>query len=169
MKNFIVALLILPLFAVSQECTIKKEVDPYTKEVKFSTGLIPFNQGIDRFLLSIDANKSEIDFFFTLNASRDGKCFDAASTATIIFDGNKLKTNFKNTGYMNCEGMFHFTFRNTATTPSALQKFATQKIASITLTGNNKTITVLNINDIQKQLLMAMATCIIKEARGLLK
>jgi hypothetical protein len=70
---------------------------------------------------------------------------------------------------MNCEGLFHINFRNLATTPYALQRIATQKISSIRLIGSNKSETNIILREEQKELLMSMAACVIKEAKTLLK
>jgi hypothetical protein len=167
MKRVLTVVFFLPLFSISQECKLNKSTDNFTHEVRLSTGFMPLNIGFDRVLLSIDANNAEVDFFFSV--SGDSKCFDNSSTATILFDGSKSKNNFKNTGTMNCEGLFHFTFRNLAGTPGALQRFATQKVSSISFAGNNKKITLVTLNEAQKVLLINMAACLIKESKTLLK
>ena len=167
MKRVLAAVFFLPLFCISQDCKLNKTTDNFTHEIRLSTGFMPLNIGFDRVLLSIDANSAEVDFFFSI--SGDSKCFDNESTATIIFDGSKSKNNFRNTGSMNCEGLFHFTFRNLAGTPSSLQRFATQKVNSISFTGNNKKITLVTLNEDQKVLLMKTAACLITESKTLLK
>ena len=169
MKLIAAAFFLFPLCCPAQDCKLTKTTDDFTHEIRLSTGFIPFNTVSDRILLSIDANSSEIDFFFSLNSSGDSKCFDNSSTAIIMFDGTKVKANFKNNGTMNCEGLFHINFRNLAATPYALERLATQKINLIRLTGNNKTETNIILKEEQKQLLMNMAACVIKEAKTLLK
>lgn len=169
MKHLFAAFLMLPLFALAQDCKLKNEKDHVSLAPKLSTGFIPLNAGINRTLLSIDATNKEIDFFFALNNSTDAKCFDAASTAVINFEGERLKANFKNTGSMNCEGLFHFNFRNGATTPSALQRLGTKKVTSIVFTGNNKTLVTLTLNEADQQQLMNMVNCIIKESKSLVQ
>lgn len=170
MKQVIaVVVLLSPLFTLAQDCALKKEVDPYTKEIKLTTGFIAFNDGISKTLLSIDANSTEVDFFISLTSARGGKCFDAASTAMIVFEGGRLKANYKNTGSMNCEGLFHFTFRNVSTTPSALQNLSLKKVISIRLTGNNKSITEINFKEGDQKLFSDAVACMIKESKTLLK
>ncbi len=169
MKSFFFFILLLPVFVSAQDCKIKSERDPYTKQIKLSTGLIPFNKGIDQFHLTIDATKTEIDLLFALNNISEAKCFDGTSIATIIFEGSKVKTIYRNTAYMNCDGLFQVTFKNTPATQSALEKLATKKITSIILTGNNKAIHVLKISEEQKQTLMDAATCMIKESKILIQ
>lgn len=165
MKLLFAALLLLPLFSLAQDCTLKKETNSFTHETRLTTGFIPFNNT----LLSIDANGTDIDFFFSINQTGDAKCFDDASTAVVVFEGNRYKTTLRNTGSMNCEGLFHFTFKNSTTTPYMLQRLATQKVSTITFNGNNKSVTVITLSDEQKQLLMDLAGCIAKEAKTLKK
>ena len=167
MKKILTLVFFLPLYSLSQDCKLNKTSDNFTHEVRLSTGFIPLNIGFDRVLLSIDANNAEVDFFFSI--SGDSKCFDNSSTAVVLFDGSKSKNNFRNTGSMNCEGLFHITFRNLAGTPGALQRFATQKVTSISFTGNNKKMTIITLNEDQKVLLMKMAGCLIQESKSLLK
>src|SRR5215213_4550996 len=153
MKNILPALFVLflfPLISSAQDsCKLKKETDAFTHQVKISTGFVPFNSNGVQMLLSVDATSTDIDFFIWIK--NDGKCFDDQSMVLINYAGDRLKANFKNTGSMNCEGAFHFTFRNTAATPSNLQRLSTKQIASIKLTGNNKTITDVSFTDEQKQ------------------
>ena len=168
MKHLFFLLFALPLAAAAQDCGVKKEVDQFTQQPKVTTGFMPFGQGMSRFLLSVDANNKEVDFFFALNSGSTGKCFDDASTATVFYEGTRLKATYKNTGSMNCEGLFHFTFRNTATTPSALQRLATTKLSKIVWLDNNKKEIVYELTDAEKELLMKRVDCLLKEAKTLL-
>lgn len=165
MKLLFAAVLLFPLFSLAQDCNLKKETNSFTHETRLTTGFIPFNTA----LLSIDANSTDIDFFFSITNAGDAKCFDDASTAVVVFDGTRYKTTFHNSGSMNCEGMFHFTFRNSTATPYALKRLATQKVSTITFNGSNKSVTVLTLSDEQKQLLMNLAACVAKEAQTLKK
>jgi hypothetical protein len=115
----------------------------------------------------VDATPSIIDFFLWI--TKDSRCFDDASTAELIFDGEKVKMKFKNTGSMNCDGAFHFSFKNTPTTNSQLNKIATKKINTIKLVGNNKTETLITLTEEQKLLLMNMAACVANEGKSLIK
>ncbi len=168
MKNIIAILFFLPLFSYAQDtCKLKKQTDPFTKQAKITTGFVSFiANGID-VSISIDATAAEIDFFVWIK--NDSKCFDDQSNAQINYEGDRLKSNFKNTGSMNCEGAFHFTFRNLENTPSNLKRFTDKRINSIKLTGNNKTVTDIVFNEDQKQKLLRMATCVVNEAKALLK
>ena len=165
MKYFFVAVLLLPLFSLAQDCTLKRETDPFTHVTRATTGFIPFNST----LLSIDANSTDIDFFFSVNSTGDSKCFDETSTAVITFEANRSKTTLRNSGSMNCEGLFHFTFKNSTATPYALKRLATQKVSTITFTGSNNNVTVITLSDEQKQQLVDLASCIAKEALALKK
>ena len=168
MKNIFALLLLLPLFSGAQDstatnCKLIKETDPFTKEIKLSTGFIFLDGGS----VTIDADSKEIDVLFSIEGA--DKCFDNNSTAAIFFEGVKTKLNSRNGGTMNCEGLFHFIFKNTATTTSMLQKMMTQKINHILFTGNNKKESTINISPTDQQTLMAMATCLVNEAKTLIK
>jgi hypothetical protein len=161
MKYSLGLLLLLPFFGLAQDCSLKTQKDPYTKEIKISTGLISLNAG----QLSVEATRAEIDFMFSLGS---GKCFDDASTAAVFFEGTRLKTNFKNSGTMNCDGLFHFTFRNTNPSPSALQNLATKKITSIRFKDNTNKETGVTLTAEQQQMFMNLVNCMISEAKKLL-
>ena len=161
MKYSLTLFLLLPFFSRAQDCNLKTSKDPYTKEIKISTGFISLTGG----QLSIEVTKTEIDFMFSLES---GKCFDDACTAAVFFEGTRLKTNFKNSGTMNCDGLFHFTFRNTNPSPSALQNLATRKITSIRFKDNTKKETGVTLTPEQQQTLMNVTNCIIAEAKKLL-
>jgi hypothetical protein len=163
MKYIIAIILILPLCCAAQDCKIIRETDPYTKETKVSTGFIT----LDGASVTIDGNSSEIDMFFTMDGGE--KCFDNNSTAYIFFEGTKLKVTTRNSGSMNCEGFFHFTFRNTPTTQSMLQKIATQKIHLITFTSNSKKENKIELSPQQQDAVMNFTNCLVNEAKKLIK
>jgi hypothetical protein len=147
--------------SIAQDCVIQKETDPYTKQVKLTTGFIKLRNAS----LSIQADSKEIDFFFVLTGNE--KCFTDASNASVFFEGTKAKTNFRNGGSMNCDGYFHFIFRNQPILPSALQKLATQKVTNILFTGNDKKETQLTFSPEHQEALMHMVSCLIAEAKTL--
>lgn len=168
MKKLFVLLFFIPVFAYAQDtCQLQKTTDVFTKEARISTGFIPFLANGVQLHISIDATSSEIDFFLWIK--NDSKCFDSQSGLQVNYDGERLKANFKNTGSMNCEGAFHFTFRNTPATPSNLKRFTDKRIASIKLTGTGNTITEISFNEEQKQLLQRMANCVVNESKTLMK
>ncbi|HET9430559.1 MAG TPA: hypothetical protein VFO70_05250 [Chitinophagaceae bacterium] len=153
---------LFPFFALSQDCPLTRQTDPYTKLKTISTGFIPLQGGS----LTIDASKPEIDIFFTLNGS--SLCFTDASTAVIYFAGSRTRLTQRNNGSMNCEGLFHFIFRNGATPPVLLRKMATQKLEKLIFTGNDKKETTLTFTPEQQQTILELSACIAKEAPGLL-
>jgi hypothetical protein len=162
-KYLFAAILVIPLAVKAQDCPLIKETDPYTKEIKISTGFIPL-QGAS---LAIDATKPEIDFLFSINGAN--VCLDNNSTANVFFENTKIKVTFRNAGSMNCEGLFHFIFRNTASTNSQLQKLVTQKITSIKFIGNNKQEKTITLTPEQQKSVMDLGTCLINEAKTLIK
>ncbi|MFI5130677.1 MAG: hypothetical protein ACHQFX_11825 [Chitinophagales bacterium] len=165
MKHFVAIIFLAPLWLStrSQDCKVKKTTDPYTKEMKMSSGVIPLNGAS----LSIDADGKEIDFFFSMDGKE--KCFSDAAAAVVIYEGTKMKVNFKNGGPMNCDGVFHLIFRNQVTTPTLLQRLITQKITSIQFTANNKSQITISFSPEEQQALMTRADCLIKEAKTLIK
>ncbi len=169
MKSLFVLLLSFPLFTAAQDCAIKTLVDPYSKETKLTTGFKPFGGGSARTLISADANKTEIEFIFSVNDGQEGKCFDDKSTAVLLYEGGRLKGTFKNNSSMNCEGLFSIVFRNVETTPSALKNLSIKKVLSIKLTGNAKDVTEIIFSEEAQQAFMKMAGCIIEESKTLIK
>ena len=168
MKKISFLFFFLPVVASAQDtCKLKKTTDAFTKEGKMSTGFKSFSASGVQLQISIDASSSEIDFF--LWVKNDAKCFDSESTAQINFEGDRMKANYKNTGSMNCEGAFHFTFRNNAITPSNLKRLTDKRINSIKLTGSDKAVTEITLNEEQKQLLQKMAVCLVNESKSLIK
>jgi hypothetical protein len=163
MKYALIILFMSPLWLSAQDCKVRKTTDPYTKEVKISSGVIQ----LDGASLSIDADGKEIDFFFSMDGKE--KCFSDASEAVVFYEGKKMKATFRNNGPVNCDGIFHMIFRNIAATPTLLQRLITQKIISIQFTGNNKTQTSISFSPEQQQTLMTRADCLIKEAKTLIK
>lgn len=162
-KYIITIILLFPLCTWAQDCQLHRETDPYTKEIKISTGFIDL-QGAS---VTIDADKAEIDFFFSLDGST--KCFDNNSIAAVFFEGSKVKLSYRNSGSMNCEGFFHFTFKNSVGTISGLQKLSSQKIASIIFTDSNKKQITVTLEPAQQTALISLATCLVNEAKTLVK
>ncbi len=166
MKYLVTILLLAPLFLSAQQpapvdCKLVRETDPYTKETKLSSGFISL-QGAS---LTVDADSKEIDFFFTV----PDKCFTDASMVYIYFEGSKVKTTYRNNGSMNCDGFFHFKFRNGTTTPTVLQKLATQKAAHFIFIGNDKKETTVDLLPDQQKILMDITACMIGESKTLIK
>jgi len=169
MKTILALLFLFPLAALAQDtCQLKKSTDPFTHETKLTTGFVPFTYNGIQMSISIDATPTEVDFFIWVK--NDSKCFDDQSTIQINFEGDRLKANLRNTGSMNCEGAFHFSFKNSATTtPSQLQRLGDKRVASIKLTGANKSVTEIVFTEEQKQKFMRMAGCVTREAKAIVK
>lgn len=169
MKYIFAALFFLPFGVFAQNCSLKKVIDKFSNEPKITTGMFPMSPGTDKILVSIEATASDIDILFVLNNGGTQRCYDDQSTAQLSYDSIRLKTTYRNSGSMNCEGLFHFNFRNTPTPPSNLQRLATTKVASIRFTGNDKSVTEVVLTEEDKVRLMDYAGCIIKEAQTLQK
>jgi hypothetical protein len=161
MKYSLTLLILLPFFSKAQECNLPTTKDPFTKEIKISTGLIPLNTG----QYSIEATKAGIDIMFVL----DSKCFDNTSTASVFYEGSRLRTNFRNSGTMNCDGLFHFNFRNTNPLPSALRNLAARKVTSIRFKDNTGKETGILLTAEQQQSFQNLINCIMNEANKLLQ
>jgi hypothetical protein len=167
MKYIFAALFLLPLGVCAQDCTLKKQIDKFSNQPKVTSGFFPLSTGMDRVLVSIEATATEIDILFSLAQGEAQKCYDDASTAQVSYDGTRYKTTYRNSGSMNCEGLFHFNFRNTVTPASNLNRLSTTKVASIIFTGNDKAVTEVKLTEEDKVKLQDMVTCIIKEAKTL--
>lgn len=160
MKPIFVLLLLLPTALFAQDCTLKKEKDQFSQQERLTTGFLQFTNC----RLSITADSKELDFFIAVGAD---KCFDENSTLTVTFDDGHSKLNFRNSGSMNCEGLFHFTFRNTPTPNYNLQRLAAKKVKALVLT-NDKVVTTVLLNESQQQQLQTAADCMAKQANTLI-
>ncbi len=165
MKYLFFALVMAPLFSMAQDCKLNKETDPFTKQTKLSTGFVFLEGGS----VTIDADNKEIDMLFSIEGP--DRCYDNNSTAEIFFEGIKSKTSTRNGGTMNCEGLFHFIFRNSASAPTTLlQRMCTKKITHIIFTGNDKkqTKTTVTVSAQEQETLMTLANCLVTQAKTLL-
>lgn len=160
MKYLLMLLTALPFALMAQDCSIKKETDQFTQLPRLTTGFMQ----LTNCRLSITADNKELDFFISVASD---KCFDDASTVSILYEDGRTKSNFRSSGSMNCEGLFHFTIRNTQTSNSNLTRMATKKVKSIVLT-NGKVTTAVLLNDEQMLMLQKMVDCMAKEAKTLL-
>jgi hypothetical protein len=166
--KFITALVfILPFFAVAQDsiavdCKLSKDLDPYTRETRLSTGFISLQGGAS---LTIDADSKEIDFFFVV----PDKCFADASTVFIFFEGSKTKTTYRNSGSVNCDGNFHFVYRNQTLPNTVLKKLASQKVAHFIFTGTDGKATTVGLLPAQQEMLMQKTACMIDQAQTLIR
>ena len=167
MKYILLTFFLLPAFSFAQDCALKKTTDDFTNETKITTGFVNFNDVKSKFQLSISATAKEIDFFFSLSGGSEGWCFDNSSTAIIQFAGTRLKSTNRNTGSMNCQGLFHFNFRNVATTPSALTRLTTHPIESFSFKSKDKQYD-FHLREEDREKMMKIVDCIIKESKTLL-
>lgn len=169
MKVFFLMALLIPVSLTAQQdsakqnCKLIRETDPFTKEIKISSGFIPLDGGS----LTIDANAQEIDLLFSLEGPE--RCFDNNSTAFIYFEGSKTKLTVRNGGTMNCEGLFHFVFRNTPATQTMLNKLATMKVNHFVFTATSKKEITINLAPPDQQVVMAVTQCVADEAKTLIK
>jgi hypothetical protein len=168
MKKILFLLILTPLFSLGQNtatdgCKLIKENDPFTKQTRLSTGFIELEGGS----VTIDADSKEIDIMFSITGLE--KCYDNNSTASMYFENVKTKMNIRNAGTMNCEGLFHFIYKNTATANTTLQKLLTQKIDHILIVGNNKKESTITFSPENRDKFIFLATCLVNEAKTLVK
>jgi hypothetical protein len=164
MKHLLLLFIAFPYFINAQDCALKNEKDRFNQDPRLTTGFISMGGGNDKFLLSISADKKEVDYFFALDNST--MCFNDYSRVIITFD-SKQKGNFKNGGTTNCKGYFHFVFPNQQNLNANLTGLSQKKIATIqfTDTGNNKKIITLGPED--KDKIVKLTTCVLAELEKL--
>lgn len=167
LKRLLVILCFSPLAGLAQDstgCKLIKETDPYTKEVKLSTGFI----GLDGASVTVDADSKEVIVLFSLEGAE--KCFDNTATVDLFFEGIKSKTMSRNAGTMNCEGLFQLVFKNTHSTPTTvLQRLTTRKVTQLIFTGNSKKPITVNLGPKEQESLLFLASCLVTQGRGLIK
>lgn len=160
MRSILLAGFLFPLFAGAQDCKVVRETDPYTRETRLSSGFIALQTGAS---VSVDANKKEIDFFFIV----PDKCFNDQSSVFIFFEGSKTKTTYRNAGSMNCDGNFHFTFKNGTVTPTVVKKLSTLKVSQFIFTGTDKKEMIVSLLPAQQEKLMQAVACLEAESKKL--
>lgn len=148
--------------AVAQDCNINRETDVFTRETRLSSGFIDLSGAS----VAVDADKKEVDILFSFKTNR---CFDDGCTATIYFAGTKSKLLLRNAGTMNCEGLFHFIFRNSVSVNYQLKKLATAKISHIVFTDRDQKMIPVNLEDPMQLKFMQAVECVSKEAVKLLQ
>lgn len=163
MKLF-VALFLFPFLISAQECNLKNELDRFNQDPRLTTGFKSLGAGNNKFLLSISADKNEIDFFFALDKS--SICFDELSRAMITFD-NKQRATYRNGGTTNCKGYFHFIFPNQEKLNANLTNLTSKKVKDIQFiyNVNNKQILTLRTEDQDE--IIRLTTCILNELEKL--
>lgn len=163
MKGILILGMLLPFISIAQDCKLGRETDPFTRETKLSTGFMFFSGAS----LTIDADSKEVDLLFSIDGAN--RCFDNNSTAIVFFEGSKVKMNLRNAGTMNCEGLFHFIYKNAVTTTTQLQKLTGQKISQIVFTDTNKKEITVTLTGKDQELLIALGTCLVTEAKTLIR
>ena len=168
-KILLYFLFFLPLAALAQDttkapCKLIKETDPFTKQIKLSTGFVYVDGGS----ITIDADSKEVIVLFSLDGQL--KCLDDNSTAEVYFEGLKSKTLSRNQGTMNCEGLFQFVFRNSAGQPTTLlNRMCTKKMTHIIFTGDAQKPVTVNIGPKEQEIIMNLTACLVAEAKTLIK
>ncbi|RYY55326.1 MAG: hypothetical protein EOO09_10870 [Chitinophagaceae bacterium] len=163
MKKICITLCVLLAAApalFSQECKLLRDTDPYTKETRISTGFLSL-QGAT---VNVEADPKELDFFFTVS----DRCFEDQSTVFIFFEGSKTRTSYRNAGSMNCDGYFHFKYRNNQSSNTVLNKLSTMKVAQFVFTDRNGKEVVVALLPDQQQAFMEATACLVKEAKTLI-
>jgi hypothetical protein len=164
MKKLTLALFLIPMLLNAQDCKLNREKDPFTKETKLSTGFIFFDGGS----VTIDADSKEINLLFSIEGK--DRCFDNNTIAEFYFEGLKGKTTSRNAGTMNCEGLFQVVFKNTAGTPTTLlQRILTKKVTQVVFTVDGKKPLTTTLAPKDQETLMALANCLVNEAKTLIK
>jgi len=166
MKQIFIAFLLSPFFASAQECSLNNEKDRFNQDPRLTTGFKPFGAGNDKFMVSVSADKTEIDFFFALDNS--SLCFNDISRALVIYEGGKMKSTYKNGGTTNCKGYFHFVFKNQENIPSTLKNLMSKKALSIQFTASdNTTKKIITLRPEDQELLLKMTNCLVNELANL--
>lgn len=160
MKHLLIVCLLFPFVIKAQDtCGLKQKKDPYTREIKIYSGSIELTGA----KISVQASKTEVDIMLTVTTGE--KCFDDNIYAYVFFEGTKLRTIYRNSGATNCDGIMHFTFRNVATTPSALEKLSKQKVVSIKIQLGEKKEQVIEFTPEQQDAFMKAVACIIPASK----
>ena len=164
MKLLLSIFFFLPVIINAQDCKLKDEKDRFNQDPRLTTGFISLGAGNDKFLLSVSADKKEVDYFFALDNSN--MCFDDYSRAMVTFE-TKQRANMKNGGTTNCKGYFHFNFPNQQNLNANLTNLSQKKIATIqfTDTGNNKKIITLRPED--QETIIKLTSCVLAELEKL--
>ena len=166
MKQLFILLFIAPSLAFSQDCNVKKSKDKFSQEPVYSSGFMNFTsvKG-EKVSLSIEADSKEIRLLYSIKDN----CFNDQSTVAFTFDGSRSKSNQKSGSAMNCDGLLTLVFRNTNSTAYALNKIATQKTTSMLFTGSNAQKIEVVLTEEEKTNLQQKASCLVNEAKGLIK
>lgn len=164
MKILYVICFLLPVFVYSQDCQLKDEKDRYNQGTRLTTGFKSLGAGSNKFLLSISADKNEVDFFFAMD--NGNICFDDLSRAMVLLDG-KQRAAVRNGGTRNCKGYFHFIFPNKERLNTNLVRMSEKKIQSIEFTDAKNQKEILTITQEDQDEIHGMVTCIMEQLEAL--
>jgi hypothetical protein len=157
-------LLSIPFLSSSQDCGLKNEKDIYNQDPRLTTGFKSLGAGNNKFMLSISADKKEIDYFFAIDKS--AICFDDLSRAMITFD-NKQRATYRNGGTTNCKGYFHFIFPNQEKLNANLSSLSTKKIKDIQFIFNGVEKYILTLRAEDQDEIIKETNCILIELEKL--
>lgn len=164
MNRFLFLIVFLPVFMAAQDCELRNEKDRFNQDPRLTTGFKKFGAGSNTFLLSISADKKEIDFFFAIENSVI--CFNDLSRALVTFD-NKQRGTYRNGGTTNCKGYFHFIFPNQEKLNLNLTNLSEKKIMTIQFTDSKNNKEILTIREEDQEEIMKLTACILKELEKL--
>lgn len=156
--------LLVPIYSAAQDCNLKNERDRYNQDPRLTTGFKTLGAGSNKFLLSVSAEKKEIDFFLALDNST--VCFNDLSRALVTFE-NKQRASYRNGGTTNCKGYFHFIFPNQENLHANLLALAEKKIQTIQFTGANNNKEILTLRPEDQEQIRQMTSCILDELEKL--
>lgn len=164
MKYLSFLFVLLPFFSYAQDCSLKNEKDRFNQDPRLTTGFISLGAGNDKFLLSISADKKEVDYFFALDNST--MCFNDYSRVIIAYD-TKQKGNFKNGGTTNCKGYFHFIFPNQENLNVNLTNLSQKKIATLQFTDTDNTKKIITLRPEDQDTIIKLTKCVLAELEKL--
>jgi len=169
MKKLLFVFFLLPLFSVAQDCTLRKEVNTITSEPILTTGFVPFNSTGLQLSISMEVGPKEINLYFLME--HPNPCFKDESTGVVNFEGDRSKVKLKNIGGENCQGLFQVMYRNINPTPAYLERLSQKKIASIQfkIMPEDEKLISASFTAAQQQQLTDMFSCIIKQAKTMIK
>lgn len=164
MKKLLFVILFFPFIIHAQDCNLKNEKDRLNQDPRLTTGFKSFGAGSNKFLLSISADKKEVDYFFALDKSTS--CFNDISRAMITFE-NKQRGTYKNGGTTNCKGYFHFIFPNLQNLNVNLTNLSVKKIVTIQFTGSDNKKEILTLRPEDQEEMMKITACVLAELEKL--
>ena len=164
MKSVLLFFILFPLISSAQECDLRNEKDRFNQDPRLTTGFKKLGAGSNTFLLSISADKKEIDFFFSIENS--ATCFNDISRALVTFD-NKQRGTYRNGGTTNCRGYFHFIFPNQEKLNQNLINISEKKVVTIQFTDSKNNKEILTLRPEDQDEVMKLTACVLAELEKL--